>query len=288
MPYPMAATRRLIIHADDLGLSPAISRGILKAIAEGVVTSTSLLCNFPESHGALTAALEAGRDVGWHLNLVQGRPLTPPEQIPSLVNRDGHFHSLRGLMYRSLRGKLAPSQIKRELEAQYRVFSESGVRPSHVDGHLHTQIFPGIREVIKVLLREKAIPFIRAPQELGSPLEPRWSARTFLNSFRGCRPEYWRDSGAEALPFFGLALSGAPGQAKLWEQQLTRNPHPLAECMVHPGHFDSAEIPLLGKMGTSREAELRWLTSPTLRKLLRDLQYELVNFTALKKNNKNI
>jgi predicted glycoside hydrolase/deacetylase ChbG (UPF0249 family) len=282
----MVAPRRLIIHADDLGLSPAVTRGILTGMAEGMVSSTSLLCNFPESRPALAAAAQAGRDVGWHLNLVQGRPLCPPEKIPSLIDREGNFFTLGRLVFHALGGRLVPGEIRLELETQYQVFSEAGIRPSHLDGHLHTHLLPGIREVVKTLVREKSIPFLRIPRETGGLHAPRWVARTFINPLRASRPEFWQGSGAEILPFFGLALSGRPGQLKLWEQELAHNPHPIAECMVHPGYYDPKEMPWLGKMGKSREAELDWLTSPTLRKLLRDLQYELISFADLKKNSK--
>ena len=282
----MAMIRRLIIHADDLGLSPAVTRGILTAMTDGAVTSTSLLCNFPESRAALASALEAGRDVGWHLNLVQGRPLSPPEKIPSLTDQKGNFLSLSRLMLRALRGGLVAGEIKRELETQYAVFLQTGVSPSHVDGHLHTHLFPTIREVLKTLVRERHIPFVRVPRETGGLPIPRWPARTLINSFGGSRPEFWRDSGAETLPFFGMALSGRPADATLWEKELSRNPHPIAECMVHPAYYEANEAALLGNRGAGRAAELDWLTGPTLRKLLKDLNYELVSFADLKKMNK--
>lgn len=277
------ATRRLIIHADDLGLSPGVSQGILTAMAEGAVTSTSLLCNFPESRLALESALKAGRDVGWHLNLVQGRPVSPPKKIPSLVGRDDHFLPLKHLMLRSWAHRLHPDEIRTELAAQYRIFSESGAVPSHVDGHLHTHLLPQVREVLRDFISEKAIPFVRIPRESGGLGVPRWTARTFINLFLGSRSEDWRTSGARSLPFFGLALSGRPGDSQLWERELRRNPHPVAECMVHPGYFKSTDSALLGEMKQGREAELNWLTSPTLRKLLRDLDYQLVSFKDLKK-----
>jgi hypothetical protein len=277
----MSMTRRLIIHADDLGLSPAVSRGILQAMAEGVVTSTSLLCNFPQSREALAAALRAGRDVGWHLNLVQGRPLSAAEQIPSLVGRDGLFLPWGRLMFRACTGRLALPEIQRELAAQYKVFADAGTRPSHVDGHRHAHLLPGIRDALKGFIADQAIPFVRAPWERGAWGAPRRTARSFLKMFRGSHREYWKNHETQALPFLGMALSGRPGDIRLWKRELERNPHPTAECMVHPGYFDAGDSGLLGEMGQGRELELDCLTSPTLRKLLRDLNYQLVSYKDL-------
>jgi predicted glycoside hydrolase/deacetylase ChbG (UPF0249 family) len=279
----MKAPRRLIIHADDLGLSPKVSRGILRAMSEGVVTSTSLLANFPTSREALAAAREEGRDVGWHLNLVQGRPLTAPGRIVSLVGRDGCFLPWHRLMLRAYAGRLISSEIKTELSAQYQVFADGGLKPSHVDGHLHAHLLPGVREALRDLIAEKAIPFVRVPWERGGLTVPRWPTRILLKTFRGAHADFWRSTGAQVLPFFGLALSDRPADPRLWADQLRHNPHPLAECMVHPGYFDSKEKLLLGEMGQGREAELQWLTSPTLRKLLRDLNYQLISYKDLRK-----
>jgi predicted glycoside hydrolase/deacetylase ChbG (UPF0249 family) len=185
-------------------------------------------------------------------------------------------------MLRACAGRLVLSEIKMELTAQYQVFADAGTPPSHVDGHLHAHLLPGIREVLKDFITEKAIPFVRVPRESGGVFVPRWPTRTFLKFLGGSRLEFWRATGARALPFFGLALSGRSGDPRLWERALRCNPHPTAECMVHPGNFDSTEELLLGGMKHSRETELAWLTSPTLRKLLRDLDYQLVNYKGLR------
>lgn len=277
----MPTSRRLIIHADDLGLSPAVSRGILKAMEEGVVTSTSLLANYPEGPAALQEALRAGREVGWHLNLVQGPPAADPQAVPQLLGKEGRFKPLGSLFWAGFWKKLEPRQVRTELEAQYRVFARAGVHPTHVDGHRHCHLLPVIREVTREFLREKAIPFVRAPREAFGGPGPRPLARALLASMRASRKEFWELRGLTTLPFFGLALSGRPGDPALWRRALLANPHAVSELMVHPGFFNSQESELLGQMGEGREKELQWLTSPDCRKLLRDLNYQLIRYGDL-------
>ena len=71
---------RLVVNADDFGMSPAISRGILRAHHEGIVTSTSLLGNTPDLPQARAMLAEApALGVGVHLALCGGRPVAPPD-----------------------------------------------------------------------------------------------------------------------------------------------------------------------------------------------------------------
>ena len=94
--------KKLIINADDLGLSRGITDGILVAHQEGVLTSASLMVNQPATEYAVKRLESAPKlDVGIHLNLCQGFPVLPPEQVPSLVGTDGRF--------------LRPSQMGRRL-----------------------------------------------------------------------------------------------------------------------------------------------------------------------------
>src|SRR3954465_14713228 len=89
-----AAEIRLVVNADDFGMSPAISRGILRAHRDGIVTSTSLLGNCADLEHARAALAEARNlGVGVHLALVGGAPVADPATVPSLLAGDGRFYS---------------------------------------------------------------------------------------------------------------------------------------------------------------------------------------------------
>ena len=81
--------RRLIVNADDLGLAPAINLGVVELHAAGVVTSASLMMNLPATADALALTAGSDLDIGVHLNLTAGAPMT--RGVDSLVGPDGRF-----------------------------------------------------------------------------------------------------------------------------------------------------------------------------------------------------
>ena len=88
--------RYLLITADDFGIGPDTSRGILDLAARGAVTSTVLLANSPFAAEAVAAWRKAGGrlELGWHPCLTLDRPVTPPDRVPSLVDDAGRFLTL--------------------------------------------------------------------------------------------------------------------------------------------------------------------------------------------------
>src|SRR5947208_10841292 len=88
--------RYLLVTADDFGIGPETSRGILELAARGVVTSTVLLVNSPHALDAVAAWRKAGcpLELGWHPCLTIDAPILPPDQVPTLVGPDGRFPRL--------------------------------------------------------------------------------------------------------------------------------------------------------------------------------------------------
>jgi len=81
-------TRRLIVNADDFGLTPGVSAGILAARRHGLVTSTTVLVTADPDREQLARARAEGLGLGLHVNLTLGRPLTGAR---SLVDASGRF-----------------------------------------------------------------------------------------------------------------------------------------------------------------------------------------------------
>src|SRR4051794_4235201 len=97
----------LIINADDLGYDPAVTRGILRAMHEGLVSSTTCMVNLPPSEEAARAA--RGLAVGLHLNLARGRPLSGA--VPAALLQEGAFRE-------EAAGLLPPEAVEAEAGAQ--------------------------------------------------------------------------------------------------------------------------------------------------------------------------
>ncbi|MCU0706518.1 MAG: ChbG/HpnK family deacetylase, partial [Fimbriiglobus sp.] len=161
--------RRLIVTADDFGVGPATSRGILDLAAAGVVTSAVVLVNSPHVEECVWQWQQSGQhlELGWHPCLTMDAPVLPAAQVPTLVDDRGRFHPLGTFLKRLLRGQVNRTEIDAELTAQHRRFLELiGRPPASMNGHHHIHIFRPVGEVLLKLLAEHSPkPFVRRVRE---------------------------------------------------------------------------------------------------------------------------
>jgi hopanoid biosynthesis associated protein HpnK len=161
--------QRVIINADDFGLSPGVNRGILAAFRHGILTSTTMLVNLPSYDDAVELARQnPDLPIGIHLSLLWGPPVSAPSTVPSLVERDGHFpRSLTVLARRYFLGRLDPAHVRTEFRAQVERFRRAGLNPTHVDSHKHVHCLPGVLEALADVVAEQGIRCVRFPFEEG-------------------------------------------------------------------------------------------------------------------------
>jgi predicted glycoside hydrolase/deacetylase ChbG (UPF0249 family) len=139
------ATRRVIIHADDFGLAPGVNRAIEEGLASGSLNSASILVGGDHAAPALAwAAAHPEFDYGVHLNLTQGRPVSNPAEVRSLVGGDGRFRPLLPFLARFAMGAVPLAQIETEWRAQIAAVRRAGLRISHLDSHQHVHLIPRI------------------------------------------------------------------------------------------------------------------------------------------------
>src|SRR5262249_11747119 len=121
-----AVTRTLLVIADDYGIGPATSRGILDLARRGLVTGAVLLVHSPYAVQGVGAWETAGNpaDLGWHPCLTLDSPILPADTVPSLVERDGRFYRLGQFLLRLSTGRVRPSEIRAEFQAQLHRFWE--------------------------------------------------------------------------------------------------------------------------------------------------------------------
>src|SRR6185312_14625838 len=158
---------RLVVNADDFGLSPAISRGILRAHRDGIVTSTSLLGNVADLDGARALLAQApGLGIGVHLALTGGAPVSPADRVPTLLAPDGRFHA-RGQDFITawMRGRVSPDDVQRELDAQVSRIREAGVAIDHLDTHRHLGFLPVVGRAVEEVARRHGLAGIRSAVE---------------------------------------------------------------------------------------------------------------------------
>lgn len=158
----------LILHSDDFGLNSEVNQAILEVARQGVLGSASLMTNGLAAEEALDEARDCtGLGVGLHLNIVRGRPLSSPEDIPSLIDDDGHFlNSVARLMSKSMRGKLSAHEVELEYRQQIEFMLKRNYIPTHLDGEKHTHILiPESAQAVRKLSGEYDIGKVRLINE---------------------------------------------------------------------------------------------------------------------------
>ncbi len=164
-------SKRLIVSADDFGMSPGVNAGVIRAHRDGILTDASLMVNGQAFEDAVALALRHPElSVGLHLMLVQGHAAAPAGEIPLLADPSGMFGMKpvwNGLRYFFLPGVRA--QLRREIEAQLEKFRATGLPLSHVDGHLTIHMHPVVLDILIDLAERFDIRAMRLPRE---PLGP--------------------------------------------------------------------------------------------------------------------
>ena len=119
------------------------------------------------------AAAHPSLGVGCHVILIDGRPVSPPHLIPTLLGDDGrNFRtSLKDFLPAVLRRNVSPAELEREITAQITTLQQAGISVTHLDTHKHTHVLPG---VAGPLLRAAAATGVRAVR---NPFEGPWSLR---------------------------------------------------------------------------------------------------------------
>ena len=238
---------RLIINADDFGLTPGVNRSILELNAAGALTSATLMATARHtSEAAAGASSSPGLGVGCHVVLVDGAPALPRDTIPALAGSSGEFRATLGTFVRDLlRGSIPEAEIEQEAVAQIRSIQAADVHVTHLDTHKHTHMFP---RVLRPLLRAALQCGVRA---IRNPFEPDWSLgatpdapamrRMQVRLLRTQKREYLRLVEKAGLATtdgaVGVLATGTLNAAAL-ESLLAAMPNGTWELVCHPGHLD--------------------------------------------------
>lgn len=280
----------LIVNADDLGRTAGVNRGILEAHKKGIVTSTSALVNYPDAaQGIAMMQAEAPfLGVGLHLNLTSGRPVSAPEDIPSLVGPDGLFRRPEG--WGAVMVAFDPADVERELRAQFdRFVALAGKLPTHLDTHHHAvyMVPAGLRTML-ALAAEHGLPIRRPPLE---DLVPEKAADLWL--LEGLAPAEARAVVEEVLSILEshpdvrypdhFATSFYDQHAILGELLAILTTLPasgVTELMCHPGYAEGLD----SAYSAQREIEIKWLTFPATHEVIVAEDIHLINFGDLGQN----
>lgn len=256
---------RLIVNADDFGLTAGVNRAIVELHAAGLVTSTSLMARAGATDEAVELALATpSLGVGCHVVLVDGAPVLPPEKVPSLVDaRTGQFpNSLAAFLLRLFTGRIRAEEIEAEAAAQIAYLQRRGVRLTHIDTHKHAHVFSA---VLRPLLRAARATGIRAVRH---PFEPEWAIRAAIGAplarvvqVAALSPLAPRSRQLLAQEGFAttdgtIAMAGTGSlDAATLRTLLRKVPAGTWELVTHPGYNDADLAQVSTRLRASRDLE---------------------------------
>lgn len=273
--------KELIVNADDFGLHPAINAGVRKAHQHGIVTAASLLANGEAYEEAITIAQQDGLDTGIHLTLTGGAPVSAPAAVPSLLDDNLEFHpTISGFLVRYFCGSIRLAEVEVEWRHQIQRMVDSGLRPSHLDGHQHVHLLPRLFELCLRLADDFNIRYIRAPEQFpflipAVPLKRRLVGGLLAYSLKHCPTQ--RDRPPDSPnSLMGMDVSGHLNLPRL-QRMLDLLPAGVSELHCHPalGAGQSSGLP---DWGFEWDIELESLSHPKIRQEIDRLGISLRSF----------
>ena len=273
--------RLLIVNADDYGLTPAVSRAILQAHRDGIVTSTSALALAPGFAAAAPALRDTpGIGVGAHLAAVgEDPPLLSAREVPTLVDGRGRLaSSWRVFLPRVAAGRIDPEDVRREFTAQVDCLRDAGLVLDHVDTHQHVHLWPAVGSVVLDVAEKAGIGAVRiirsarwspvglTVRQLAARLERRARSRNlrFPAAATGLDQAGTLERDLMLSALGGLARSGAPS----------------AELATHPGEAGDSDLDRY-RWGYVWDSELAALVDPVVRERVAESGFRLGSYADL-------
>lgn len=174
-------TARLIVNADDFGLTHGINRAVAELHSAGALSSATLMANGAAFDDAVAIAQARPMlGVGCHVVLVDGTPISPPDSIRSLIGADGKCFraTLTDFMQALLLGRIREEDIIREALAQVERLQRAGISVTHLDSHKHAHVFPSVSSALLQVAVRCGVGAIR------KPFEPEWSLALGLGGWQ--------------------------------------------------------------------------------------------------------
>ena len=280
----MREGRKLIVTADDFGLSLPVNEAVERAHRQGILSAASLMVG---AHAAEDAVERARRlpslGVGLHLTLLDGRPVLPPEDVPDLVGPDGRFPTdpfrFGVTLYFSPEMQ---RQANAEIDAQFEHFFATGLKMDHVNGHRHFHLHPVVLRAIARMAPRFDRPPVRVPLE---PFGPSFRANRdrafgrlaswffyFLQT-RGIRRQLIDGGIPSNDHVFGLYDSGAMTEDRFL-RLLDHLPYGVSEIYCHPAtrRWEGPDNP---PSSHRPEEELLAVLSPAVKTKIDELSLKL-------------
>jgi len=284
---------RLIINADDFGLTPGINRAIAELHQAKALTSATLMATGPAFDDAVaTTHANPTLGVGCHIVLTDGVPVSPPERIPTLIGPDRKTFrpSLIDFVQALLLGNILEVDIAREAAAQIHKLQLAGIKVTHLDTHKHTHLFPGVLDPLLRLAEQHSIRAIRHPFEqswslaLGHGNRIRRLQVKLLGSLKTRFERQPQIRSAHVLTTngtIGISATGNLYNQTLHEILYAMPAEGVYELVCHPGYNDRDLDRITTRLRTHRDIERNALLTEIPALALHPNAPQLINYGEL-------
>jgi len=270
--------RRLIVNADDFGLSASVNAAVIRAHRDGILTTASLMVNEPACAEAVQLAqANPNLGVGLHLTLLLGHSALPPEQIPGLVNLRREFSGSPvgvGMNYFFTPG--LREQLRAEIHAQFEKFHATGLPLDHVNGHLHLHLHPVVFKILMADAEQLRIRHLRLTRDCLARSRRMATGRWFYRTSHAAIYEWLSGRAREPLRRRGIRHAqitfGLLQDSRVDEAYILKL---LPE--LPPGDSELYSHPSLDKFKHEFDA----LVSPSVRAEVNRLGIELIRYQDL-------
>jgi predicted glycoside hydrolase/deacetylase ChbG (UPF0249 family) len=270
----------MIINADDFGLTNAVNEEIIRCIENGIVTSTSIIACGRAANGAVRLARSFGEDTGLgvHLTLDSETPVSNPVTISTIVSRQGTFMSRSEIMLRLIKRQVKIDDVRREWTAQVEKVINAGLRPDHLDGHGHIQIFPTLLSLVIDIAKQFNISAIRLPLVpwglkrltglMSLNLAAKYASIKFKSLFR--HPDF----------MLGFASGGCYSESIFFKDIGLLKRGEIVEAMFHPGPV-KIDVPTYNDWGYNWAIDSATLRSSRVRDFIASKNIKPITFKDL-------
>lgn len=257
---------RIIFNADDIGYSEAVTLGIIKAHQDGVINSTTMMTNMDAAPFAAKLLKEnPGLYCGQHTNIVIGKPVSNPDDIPSLVDENGNFNTKARLKQGQ---RLNKEEIKIEVRAQAERFKElMGHYPSHIEAHA---VFdPGLQVAIREVATELGVHYTDIDIQIvdGKFVSIRDTHNSGYEVPVNPKVMYYQDN--VSLDYWLKDVSGLLNEE-------------LVEIHSHPGYIDQ-DLMDWSSYNLTRALEVKIACDPRLKQWAKDNDVKFISFDDIKR-----
>lgn len=274
--------KKLIITADDYGMSIAVNRAIDAGIEAGLITSTNVMMNMPFHKEALKLKSYENVSVGIHFTLSCGAPVSSANDVPSLVNENGEFYKYPVFRERYRKHLIKDEDIIKELSAQYDMYVELLGAPDYWNTHQNVHVDFRIYKLFVDFARSKGINKMRSHQRIYVPGSKKGNKRSLkwriLEPIKSRMLNKWQKNAHKK------GIASPDGLICCLNKEDINNPgylfaninwkkNTVGEYVIHPATENDS--PYFGKIVEQRIKEYEMFTSSETKEFIKSAGIEL-------------